>query len=122
MPKHGNRICICSSLKDALCLWINTKIPAIAIQGEGYNISTTACNELRKRYKLVFILLDNDKAGKEDAIKLAKKTGFINLELTQFHGGKDVSDYYKLINNKETFKQIILNLFNYEEKRNLCLD
>ena len=122
VPKHGNRICICSSLKDALCLWINTKIPAIAIQGEGYTISTTACNELRKRYKLVFILLDNDKAGKEDAIKLAKQTGFINLELPPFYGGKDVSDYYKLINNKETFKQIILNLFNYEEKRNLCLD
>ena len=42
VPPTGDRVCICSSLKDALCLWSNTGIPALAIQGEGYSISNTA--------------------------------------------------------------------------------
>ena len=51
VPKTGDKIVVCSSLKDALCLWANTSIPAIAIQGEGYGISNTAINELKRRYK-----------------------------------------------------------------------
>ena len=81
-------------MKDALCLWANTGIPAIAIQGEGYGISDTAVNELKRRYKKVFILLDNDKAGLIDGKKLAEQTGFINLILPQTSQGKDVSDMY----------------------------
>lgn len=111
VPLTGDRICICSSLKDALCLWANTGIPALAIQGEGYNMSDTAINELKRRFKKVYICLDNDKAGLEDAKHLASKTGFINVVLPQFEGGKDISDMYKSLNNKETFRQKILSLF-----------
>jgi hypothetical protein len=112
VPKIGDRVCICSSLKDALCLWANTGIPALAIQGEGYGISNTAVKELRTRFKKVYICLDNDKAGIKDAIKLAEDTGFINIVLPKFAGGKDISDYYKVINNKDEFKKLILKLFN----------
>ena len=111
IPKSGDKVCICASLKDALCLWANTGIPSLAIQGEGYGISDTAANELRKRFKNIYICLDNDKAGLEDAKKLANKTGFINIVLPKFEGGKDISDYYKIVNNKEQFKLTILNLF-----------
>ena len=99
-------------MKDALCLWANTGIPAIAIQGEGYGISDTAVNELKRRYKEVFILLDNDKAGLIDGKKLSESTGFTNLVLQQFEGGKDVSDLNKIIGDKEKFREVILNLFN----------
>lgn len=112
VPSTGDRICICSSLKDALCLWANTGIPALAIQGEGYGISDTAVNELRRRFKKVFICLDNDEPGKKDAIHLSSKTGFINIVLPQFNGGKDISDMFKVLKDKEKFKRIILNLFN----------
>lgn len=111
VPKEGNKICICSSLKDALCLWANTSIPALAIQGEGYNISNTAISELKRRFKKVYIMLDNDEPGIKDSLILAEKTGFTNIMLPQFAGGKDISDYYKVLNNKEKFKQTILNLF-----------
>lgn len=112
VPSTGDRICICSSLKDALCLWANTGIPALAIQGEGYGISDTAVNELRRRFKKVFICLDNDEPGKKDATHLSSKTGFINIVLPQFNGGKDISDMFKVLKDKEKFKGIILNLFN----------
>lgn len=111
VPKEGEKICICSSLKDALCLWANTGIPALAIQGEGYGMSDTAINELKRRFNKVYICLDNDEAGLKDGVHLASKTGFINVVIPQFKGGKDISDLYKVLGNKEQFKQIILNLF-----------
>lgn len=111
IPEYGEKVCICSSLKDAICLWANTGIPSISIQGEGYTISNTAIKELKKRYKKIFICLDNDKPGLEDAEKLAKETGFINIVLPQFDNGKDISDLFKL-KGKEGFIKIVLPLFN----------
>ena len=110
VPEYGDRLCICSSLKDSLCLWANTGIPAISPQGEGYPISTTAANELKRRYKKVYILLDNDEPGLKDGIKLSEITGFTNLVLPKFEGGKDISDLMK-IKGKEEFRKIILSLF-----------
>ena len=112
IPKYGDKVCICSSLKDALCLWANTGIPAIAVQGEGYTMSDTAINELKKRFSKVYICFDNDEAGLSDGEKLSKTTGFINIVLPKFEGGKDISDLYKVLNNKEEFKESILKLFN----------
>lgn len=111
IPEYGDIVCICSSMKDALCLWANTGIPSLAVQGEGYRMSNTAINELKRRYKRIFILFDNDEAGLVDGEKLAKSTGFINLTLPKFEGGKDVSDLYRFLQNKEDFIKIIKGLF-----------
>ena len=111
VPKYGDRICICSSLKDALCLWANTGIPALAIQGEGYSMSNTAISELKRRYKEIYILLDNDDAGVQDALKLSESTGFTNIVLPKEYGEKDISDLYHSLQDKEQFKDIILGLF-----------
>ena len=111
IPEYGDKVVICSSLKDALCLWANIGIPAIAIQGEGYGISDTAVNELRRRYKNIYILLDNDEAGLVDGEKLSKSTGFTNLVLPPFEGGKDISDLYK-VKGKTEFTNILTRLLN----------
>lgn len=113
IPEYGDKVVICSSLKDALCLWANTGIPALAIQGEGYGMSDTAVSELKRRYNQVYILFDNDKAGLDDGKKLAERTGFTNLVLPYFIGGKDVSDLYKSV-GKEQFVKTINGLFNPE--------
>ena len=76
IPEYGDKVIIASSVKDALAISCNIHIPAIAPQGEGYNLSTTAVNELKRRYQKVFISYDGDEVGKEDAKKLAKMTGF----------------------------------------------
>jgi DNA primase len=114
VPEYGDKICICASLKDALCLWSNTGIPCIATQGEGYRISETAVKELKRRYKNIYILFDNDEAGLIDGKKLAEETGFINLVLPKINEAKDVSDLYKSLNNKKDFIDIILTLFKNE--------
>lgn len=111
VPEYGDKICICSSLKDALCLWANTGIPALAIQGEGYSISNTAVSELQRRYKEIYILLDNDEAGLKDGLSLSESTGFTNIVLPKEYGEKDISDLYHSLQDKERFKSIILGLF-----------
>ena len=94
VPEYGDKICICSSLKDALCLWANTGIPAVAIQGEGYNMSDTAISELKRRYKEIYIALDGDKAGIEDSKKLQEETGFKIVDCPLTDKAKDWSDIY----------------------------
>jgi hypothetical protein len=111
VPANGLMICICASLKDALCLWANTGIPSIAVQGEGYSMSDTAINELKRRYKNIYILFDNDEAGLIDGEKLSESTGFINVVLPKINNAKDISDLYKSLENKEQFKEIMINLF-----------
>lgn len=111
VPKYGKEICICSSVKDALCLWANMNIPSIAIQGEGYHISDTAANELRKRYDKIYILLDNDEAGLKNGKRLSEETGFENKVLPPFEDGKDISDFMK-IKGKEEFLKTMNNIFN----------
>ena len=111
VPEFGDKICICSSMKDALCLWSNTGIPALAIQGEGYEMSNTAISELKRRYKHIYILLDNDEAGLKDGEKLSESTGFTNIVLPQFEGGKDISDAYKVLGKKK-WLELIMPLFN----------
>lgn len=110
IPEKGDKVCICSSLKDALCLWANTGIPALAVQGEGYSISDTAISELKRRYKNIFILFDNDEAGLIDGKKLAEHTHFTNVILPEFNEGKDVSDLYKSV-GREKFIETINGLF-----------
>ena len=110
IPESGDKICICSSYKDAMSLWANTGIPAVAIQAEGFDISEHAQNDLRKRFRDVIIILDNDEPGIKYAEMLAEKTGFRNVTLPKFEGGKDISDLYKVLNNKEMFQKILLGL------------
>lgn len=110
IPETGDRVIICSSLKDALCITCQLGIPAIALQGEGYNISDTAANELRRRFKKIFISFDTDDAGRKDAIALAEKTGFINI-VPDLGDQKDFSDHYKALTDKTEFQKL-KSLFN----------
>ena len=105
VPEYGDRICICSSMKDALCLWANTGIPALAIQGESYGMSNTAVGELKRRYKEVFIALDGDKAGVEDSIKLQKDTAFKIIDCPLIDKAKDWSDIYHFYGKEALLKE-----------------
>jgi len=131
IPEYGERMVICSSLKDALCVWSQLGIPAVAPQGEGYGISDTALKELKRRYRKVYISFDRDKYGKEDAVRLSEKTGLpyvipdfgleevkVTPELlerlpnTGFFKDrdrlkvKDFSDYFLVLEDKQEFKRL----------------
>ena len=110
MPAQGDKLVICSSLKDALCLRANIGIPTIYVQSETTLLSDTAIKVLKSRFKNIYICFDNDIPGLRDAEKLTKETGFKNIVLPQFEGGKDISDIYR-IKGKEEFIKMIKPLF-----------
>lgn len=111
VPKTGDRIVICSSLKDALCLWSNVGIPAIYVQSETTGLSQTAQEVLKQRYKNIYICFDNDEPGLKDGIHLSQQTGFPNIILPKFSEGKDISDLYKAV-GKDKFIKIVKPLFD----------
>lgn len=110
MPEKGKVVCICSSVKDALCLMSNLYIPCICLQGEGYPISDTAVKELKRRFTDVYICLDSDETGRKDAAKLAEEHNFINVIIPPFKEGKDISDFMKAY-GKEYFIPFFKKLF-----------
>lgn len=110
VPEKGDKIVIASSMKDALTISSRLNFPAIAPQGEGYSISKTAQEELKRRFKQVYICLDTDEPGRKYAKKLAKETGFKNV-VPDLGTEKDISDWYKSLENKEDFQKL-KDLFN----------
>lgn len=111
IPETGDRLVICSSLKDALCLWANIGIPSIYVQSETTGLSNTAQEVLKSRYKHIFICFDNDAPGLIDGENLTLKTGFKNVVLPHFSEGKDISDLFRA-RGKEEFVKIVKPLFD----------
>lgn len=113
IPDKGDILCICSSLKDALCLSSNTNISAIAVQGEGYSMSKTAIDNLKSRFKNIYVIFDNDEPGLIDSAKFSLETGFTNIilpKLSEYDNPKDISDIYYAMKDKNKFKNLINNL------------
>lgn len=113
VPEKGEKLVICSSLKDALCLWANVGIPAVYVQSETTGISDTAKEVLKKRFRHIFICFDNDAPGLQDGFNLSLQTGFTNVVLPSFAEGKDISDMYKA-KGKEEFIKIVKPLFDIQ--------
>ena len=105
IPLKGEKVVICSSLKDALCLSCQLHLPALCLQGEGYGMSDTAINSLKERYSKIYVSFDTDPPGIEDGRKLCEKTGFINV-VPDLKDCKDYSDFFHKY-DKEQFKQLI---------------
>ena len=110
VPEKGQKLCVCSSLKDALCLWANVGIPSIYVQSETTTMSETAQKVLRERYEELYVCFDNDAPGIIDAENFSLQTGFQNIVLPPFEGGKDISDLFKA-RGKEEFIKIVKPLF-----------
>lgn len=64
--KNDDAVIITSSRKDALCLWHNLKVPAMALQGEGYLPKPHVMQQVLDRFKVVYLWYDNDFEHKDD--------------------------------------------------------
>lgn len=116
LPKNGDNLIITSSRKDALCLWENTGIPATGLQGEGYLPKDHVVQELKNRFKNIFVLYDNDfrsevNYGKFYGEYICKTFGLRQVEIPTYLHSKDPSDLCKNYGRK-TLRDTILNLIN----------
>lgn len=114
LPDKGDTLFITSSRKDALCLWKNTGIPSVSLQGEGYIPKEKVVNQLKSRFGRVVIFFDNDfdKEENHGHIYASKLCDMFDLEMVEIpseYQSKDPSDLYK---NKgsETFRRVIKEL------------
>lgn len=114
IPESGDRLIITSSRKDALCLWANTGIPSLSLQGEGYMPKEHVVNQLKQRFKVIYVLYDNDFQSDENhgrlyGKKLSGAFGLIQIEIPECYKSKDPSDLYKNW-GKEVFITVMQSL------------
>ena len=64
--KSDDAVIITSSRKDAMCLWYNLGVPAMALQGEGYLPKPQVMQQVLDRFKIVYIWYDNDYSHTKD--------------------------------------------------------
>ena len=118
LPENGERLIITSSRKDALCLWANTGIPSLSLQGEGYVPKEHVVNQLKQRFKNIYVLYDNDfkavEKGEENHGRvfgkhLSDMFGLIQIEIPEFYRSKDPSDLFRDW-GKEVFRTVMRSL------------
>lgn len=90
LPLFGDILIITKSLKDVVVLY-KLGINAIAPQGESIIITYELVKSLKKRFKTIFVLYDNDKAGIIATNKIVKTHNLIAFYMPSIV--KDASDF-----------------------------
>ena len=114
LPDRGDTLFITSSRKDALCLWENTGIPSVSLQGEGYVPKEKVINQLKQRFGRVIIFFDNDydKDENHGHIYASRLSGMFDVDMVEIpseYKSKDPSDLFKN-HGAETFRRVIKEL------------
>lgn len=122
IPETGEELIITSSRKDALCIWENTNIPTLSLQAESYLPKPHVVQQLKDRYKNIYVLYDNDfnspiNYGEKLGESMAKEFDLIQLKIPTIYKSKDISDLCKNY-NRATVKKVILNLIKESKQIN----
>lgn len=114
IPERGEDLIITSSRKDALCIWANTGIPSLSLQGEGYIPKEHVVQQLKDRYTNVYVLYDNDFQSEENHGRMygraiAERFNLIQIEIPEEYRSKDPSDLFRN-HGRETLRTVIHSL------------
>jgi len=122
MPKFGETLIITSSRKDAMViktLFKSSIITSCSLQSEGVMPKMSVMNELKARFKYVYILYDNDynnpnNPGRTAGARIAKEFDITQIEIDSIYQQKDPSDF-RQSQGEEATRELILNLINDKE-------
>lgn len=123
LPDRGDTLFITSSRKDALCLWENTGIPSVSLQGEGYVPKEKVINQLKQRFGRVIIFFDNDydKDENHGHIYASRLSGMFDLDMVEIpseYKSKDPSDLFKN-HGAKTFRRVIKELVKQSNQQQI---
>ena len=100
--KSNESVILTSSRKDAMCLWENLGVPAMALQGEGYLPKPQVMKQVLSTFKQVYLWYDNDfthqndNPGQDNAKKLIELYPQLhNIVISSVYQSKDPSDLVK---------------------------
>jgi len=100
LPKTHDYLIITKSRKDALSIMATMNIPATSLQAEGTIPKDNVIDELKQRFKYIFLFYDNDfdkktNYGREYGRKLSELFDLPQIEIHEIHQEKDYSDLVK---------------------------
>ena len=106
IPEKGNLLVITKSMKDVMCFY-SMGITAIAPNSETQFIPEPVLEDLKKRFKYIVTLFDNDETGIKFLNKVKREhPELIYTWIPRDSGAKDISDYYALYKKGKTIKLI----------------
>ncbi|MFW5890995.1 MAG: hypothetical protein ACOCUI_02150 [bacterium] len=113
LPEKGDVVVITKSLKDVMVL-SRFKILSVAPHSEVSVVPSEVIYELKKKFKKVIVLYDNDITGKQSSELLSDifdlNNAMIPSHYLELYGIKDISDFIKefgIMKTKELLKEIL---------------
>jgi hypothetical protein len=115
LPEKGDTLIITSSRKDAAViksLFPSKKITSCSLQSEGVNPKDIVVDELKSRFKEIFVMYDNDynseiNRGRVAGEKICNQTGFLQIEIPDGYSCKDPSDYMESLGSIQLKREIL---------------
>lgn len=100
LPSRGRKLIITSSRKDALMIksmFPSKIITSCSLQNEITRPKIQVINELKSRFRDIYILYDNDYSkpnnpGRTAGKKFSKEFGITQIEIPEIYRNKDISD------------------------------
>lgn len=118
LPKKGNLLVITKAFKDVMTLY-SLGISAIAPNSETVFLNKSILEDLKKRFKHIVVMFDNDYAGIVNMNKIKKEyPELIYTWIPRKYGIKDISDYYRSEGKNKTLKLIKSFVLWVKENRN----
>lgn len=126
LPEKGDKLIITKSLKDVMTIDTLTGIPTVALQNEKIKPKPQVIAELKRRFKKIYLLYDND-FGNEEKGKtnygrtfgknIVKEFDLIQIEipdrLANKYKAKDISDLAKYSGKGYVVDILINNIKDY---------
>jgi len=117
LPKTHDKLIITKSRKDAGSIMATAGIPATALQAEGTIPKNHVVDELKSRFKRIWLFYDNDydsdrNYGQEYAMKLSETFEIPNIVIPSDMKSKDYTDFivkYSIDNAVEMLNYLIEN-------------
>lgn len=124
LPDKGETLIITSSRKDAAViktLYPSSFISSCALQSEGVNPKDSVIEELKTRFKNIYVLYDNDQGkeknwGRIAGKKLVTEHGLKQLEIPDVYEINDISDFRE-VKGKEKTRKLIIKLIQDGSKK-----
>ncbi|WP_126652167.1 bifunctional DNA primase/helicase [Chryseobacterium aureum] len=116
LPAKGHTLFITGGEKDVLTL-ASRGFYAICFNSETSSIPESLIKKLSYRFKHIVLLYDVDKAGLAASLKHQKQlvsfgVNRLNLPLSGTKNEKDISDFFRIGNNKNDFNQLFLEFLD----------
>lgn len=111
LPQTGNILVITKSYKDIMLLY-SLNIPAISPHNENVPIGAEVIEDLKSRFKYIYVNYDNDETGVRSSIEFTKK---YNLNYWNIPKSLNCKDPFECA--QKLGSQIVRDLFNEKLKR-----